>query len=113
MTVESLTGSWKEKSGNAIYIFGDAYNFEYHLAPNPRVQKDLGFVQKGIWTLSTENCSVGQAKGNLYIQAGTDRCCHNAYFLGENLVLTALAPPTFGGVCSDRVLIRDTGRRES
>lgn len=100
----NLTGTWKEKSGGATYVFDDGFNFEFRLAPNPRVMNDFGTVKKGIWTLAPDNCAVGSSKGNLYIQAGTDRCCYNAYFLGSNLVLTAIVQPTFVGVCSDRVL---------
>jgi hypothetical protein len=99
------TGTWVEKSGGTTYNFGDGYNFEYRRAPNPRVQNDFGTVEKGAWTVSPDSCAVGTAKGNLYIQAGTERCCYNAYFLGNNLVLSALAQPVFVGVCSDRVLI--------
>ena len=106
ITQNALTGTWVEKAGNATYTFGDGYNFEFHLAPNPRVLGDFGTVGKGIWTLAPDSCSVGSTKGNLYIQSGTDRCCHSAYFLGNNLVLTAIVRPQFIGVCSDRVLVR-------
>jgi hypothetical protein len=92
-----LIGAWSEKAGEATYTFGDGYNFEY---------RNTSAVEKGVWTLATDNCAVGSTKGNLYIQAGTDRCCYNAYFLGDNLVLTALAKPVYTGVCSDRVLVR-------
>lgn len=100
------SGTWVEKSGNATYIFDEGYNFEYRRAPNAMISNDFGSVEKGIWTAAPENCTVGAAKGNLYIQAGTDRCCYNAYFLGSNLVLSALAKPVYVGVCSDRVLVR-------
>ena len=101
-----LFGTWVEKSGDASFIFGDGYNFEYRVPPNPKLLGDSGTDGKGIWTLGPGSCSVGDTKGNLYIQSGTSRCCHNAYFLGANLVLTAVVPPRFIGVCSDRVLIR-------
>jgi hypothetical protein len=107
LTSDAITGAWKEKSGDATYTFGSGYNFEFRRAPNTRVQNDFGTVESGIWTIAPENCAVGSAKGNLYIQAGTERCCHNAYFLGNNLVLTAVVQPRFVGVCSDRVLIRE------
>ena len=107
LTSDALTGVWKEKSGDATYTFGSGYDFEYRRAPNPRVQNDFGTVERGVWTIAPENCAVGSAKGNLYIQAGTERCCYNAYFLGNNLVLTAVVQPRFVGVCSDRVLTRE------
>lgn len=91
----ALSGTWVEKAGNAVYVFDDGYNFEYHNAQT---------TEKGVWAMATDNCTVGSSKGNLYIQAGTDRCCYNASFYGENLVLTALATPRYVGVCSDRVL---------
>ena len=94
-----LAGAWSEKSGEATYTFGDGYNFEYRNKPS---------LEKGVWTVAANNCAVGPNKGNLYIQAGTNRCCYNAYFLGENLVLTALATPVYTGVCSDRVLVRQS-----
>lgn len=99
-------GAWVEKSGNSTYIFDDGYNFEFRRAPNASIGNDFGTVEKGIWTTAPDSCAVGPAKGNLYIQAGTYRCCYNAYFLGSNLVLSALAQPVYVGVCSDRVLVR-------
>ena len=99
ITPQVLTGVWVEKAGNAVYTFSDGYNFEYRNTPN---------LERGIWTLAPDNCAVGSSKGNLYVQAGTYRCCHNAHFLGSNLVLTALAQPAYTGVCSDRVLVRQT-----
>jgi hypothetical protein len=106
ITQSDLTGTWVEKSGNATYVFGDGYNFEFRRAPDPQMGGDFGTVGRGIWTLARDGCSVGSTKGNLYIQSGTDRCCHNAYFLGDNLVLTAIVRPQFISVCSDRVLTR-------
>ena len=100
-------GTWVEKSGDATYTFGDGYNFEYRRAPNSKIQNDFGIVEKGIWTVSPGSCTVGATKGNLYIQAGTERCCYNAYFLGSNLVLSALVQPVYTGVCSDRVLVNE------
>jgi hypothetical protein len=106
-TQDSLNGTWIEKAGRATYIFGDGYNFEFRLAPNPSPYvQGISTIEKGIWTLAPDICSVGSSNGNLYIQSGTDRCCHKAVFYGSNLVLTAVAQPRFTGVCSDRVLVR-------
>ena len=92
-----VSGTWAEKSGGAIYVFDDGFDFEYR---NNRV------VKKGVWQMAAGSCAVGLSKGNLYIQAGTERCCYSATFLGNNLVLTALTNPAHQGVCSDRVLIQ-------
>ena len=102
----SPVGTWREKSGPASYNFLDGYNFEYRRAPNLNYSNDTGAVEKGIWTAGPNSCSVGSSQGNLYIQAGTERCCYNASFLGENFALSALVQPRFVGVCSDRVLVR-------
>lgn len=108
LTQSALTGTWVEKAGEATYVFGDGYNFEYRRSPHPRLSGDVGTIQKGIWRLASDICSVGSSKGNLYVQAGTERCCHSAYFLGNNLVLTAIPEPmqALNVVCSDRVLVR-------
>lgn len=102
----SPVGTWQEKSGSASYNFLDGYNFEYRRAPNLNYSNDTGTLEEGIWTAGPKSCSVGSSQGNLYIQAGTERCCYNASFLGENLVLSTLVQPRFVGVCSDRVLGR-------
>ncbi len=101
-------GNWHEKRGPASYEFADGYNFEYRRAANPGYTNDPGTIEKGIWTAGPKSCSVGPEQGNLYIQAGTERCCYSAGFLGENLVLSALSQPRFVGVCSDRVLVRSS-----
>jgi hypothetical protein len=94
----SLLGTWVEKHGNTSYTFGSGYNLEF---------RTRGLAQHGIWAYAPGNCAVGDSQGNLYIQAGTDRCCHSASLLGSNLVLSAVVQPRFVGVCSDRVLVRE------
>ena len=69
--------------------------------------------KKGTWQTGADMCWVGDGgvKGNLMIHLGTERCCHRAYFLGKNLVLNSLAKPRYGGVCDDRVLIKDSDKK--
>ena len=94
---DALLGTWIEKHGDTSYTFSSGYSLEFRTGR---------FAKHGVWTYAPGNCAVGGTQGNLYIQAGTDRCCHNASLLGNNLVLTAVVQPRFVGVCSDRVLVR-------
>lgn len=94
---DALLGTWIEKHGDTSYNFGHGHSLVFRTGR---------FAKHGVWTYAPGACAVGESQGNLYIQAGTDRCCHNASLMGSNLVLTAVVQPRFVGVCSDRVLVR-------
>ncbi|MGY1411247.1 hypothetical protein ACW5EG_16955 [Luteimonas sp. A611] len=94
---DALLGIWVERHGDTSYSFMLEHSLEFRTGR---------LAKHGVWTYAPGNCAVGESQGNLYIQAGTERCCHNASLLGSNLVLTAVVQPRFVGVCSDRVLVR-------
>lgn len=39
----------------------------------------------GAYQLANDICSAGDAKGNLWVLAGSTRCCYKAYFLAGTL----------------------------
>ena len=102
-----LLGVWKEKDGTAVYSFLRGHEFKYQYIYPSREQKR----KSGAYQTGTDICSVGNINGNLMIHLGTERCCHIAYFLGKNLVLNSIAKPRFGGVCDDRVLVKEDEKK--
>lgn len=99
---KSLLGAWREKSGAAVYVFDRNNDFVFRQAAE-------GLPQGGAWQFAKEVCLIPQSgqKGNLMLHVGTDRCCFQAYMLGSNLILSSLPPRSYG-VCSDRVLVKDS-----
>lgn len=106
-----MLGVWKEKdagasAGTATYTFQKDHEFEFR-----RIYKDgSGGKESGAWEMGSDICWIGDrgTKGNLMIHLGTDRCCHLAYFLGKNLILSNVGGSTFSwSVCADRVLVRE------
>ncbi len=106
-----LLGVWKEKnryvSGSTItYTFQNDHEFEF-----TRILKDgSGGITSGAWEMGSRICWISDkgTKGNLMIHLGTDRCCHLAYFLGKNLILSNVSGERSSwSVCADRVLVRE------
>jgi len=116
VTEATLRGTWKEKSGDKVYVFGNKHEFEYRFLNNRyvnNVKQEWVEREAGAWEFGPEICALGNIKGNLFTHVGTQRCCHTAYFLGSNLVLTSVAPPRFEGACSDRVLVREPSEAQT
>lgn len=71
-------------------------------------RKDLPVTKRldGAYQLANDVCSAGDAKGNLWVVAGSTRCCYKAYFLADTLVLDAIGNSidTIGGTCKARTL---------
>jgi len=98
----SLLGEWKEKDGDAVYVFKNNHEFEGTFEV---LLSDKTSHRFGAWQTGTELCSSGKTKGNLTIYVGTQLCCHSAFFLGENLILQSIGSVT-SVVCLNRVLIK-------
>ncbi len=116
VTAGNIRGVWKEKSGDNVYVFGSNHEFEYRYLNNRyvnNVKQEWVERESGAWQFAPEMCELGKQKGNLMIHVGTKRCCHVAFFLGANLVLNSVAPPQFDGVCSDRVLVKESAQSET
>ena len=106
-----IFGIWTEKtrdlSGTTI-----TYNFQKdHEFAFTQIYKDSSDGKKsGAWQMGSDICWVGDrgTKGNLMIHLGTDRCCHLAYFLGKNLILSNVGGSNSSwSACADRVLVRE------
>ncbi len=108
VTESKLRGVWIEKGGDTVYSFGKNHEFEFRYvnSATKKVESELG-----AWEFGLGMCELGKARGNIFTHVGTQRCCHNAYFLGTNLVLVSLAPQY--GACSDRVLVREPAKAQT
>ena len=111
LSPSELLGVWKEKTGDPsgstiTYAFQKDHEFEF-----TQIHKDgSGGKKSGAWQIGGDICWIGDrgTKGNLMIHLGTDRCCHLAYFLGKNLILSNVGGSTFSwSACADRVLVRE------
>jgi len=95
-----LLGVWKEKDtgypGVLTYTFQKDHEFIF-----TRIFGDgSGGKKLGAW-------QTGKGRCDLMIHLGTDKCCHQAYFLGKNLILTDVdGYSSSSSVCADRVLVR-------
>ena len=106
-----LLGVWKEKnrdvSGSTItYTFQNDHEFEFTQFP----EDGSSSKNPGAWQMGRDICRINDTgtKGNLMIHLGTDRCCHLAYFLGKNLILSNVSGERSSwSVCADRVLVRE------
>ena len=108
----ALLGVWKEKTGNTTYSFLKDHEFQYQEYHDPPARPQ---EKKGVWEAGKDSCCLEGNRttaGNLMIRVGTDVCCHNAYFLGKNLVLSALSAPRYTGPCSNRVLTREASNED-
>jgi hypothetical protein len=103
----ALLGLWKEKHVgvyHVTYSFQKDHEFEFRQIYHDGSEDK----ESGAWQFGTDICWVSDTgtKGNLMIHLGTDRCCHLAYFLGQNLILSEVGS-NLGDVCNDRVLVKD------
>lgn len=79
---QRLLGVWHEREGDAVYKFRKDHEFQYEDVLAGKQRKAYG-----VWESRTFLCSLREG-GNLMIHYETYRCCHRAYFLGKNLILS-------------------------
>ncbi|RZB33606.1 MAG: hypothetical protein SRB2_03872 [Desulfobacteraceae bacterium Eth-SRB2] len=106
-----IIGRWKDKSeptsfqyefkkGNE-FIYTHKWNYE---------GKTKTRVYKGVWEIgawSITRSSGTSRECNLTLYAGTEECCFNFKFIGDNLILTnEYRSNSYGDMCKNRVLIK-------
>jgi hypothetical protein len=110
ITSNDLLGVWKKKTavlGTPVtYVFQKDHEFEFIQT----YRDGSGGKKTGAWQMGERMCWVGDGgiKGNLMIHIETDQCCHLAYFLGKNLILSNIGGSRLSwSPCADRVLVRE------
>jgi len=101
----TIAGRWSDsesRSGDEFTFYGTGHFALTYQRKDVPVTKRLD----GAYQLSNDVCNSGDAKGNLWIVAGSTRCCYKAYFLADTLVLDAVGNTisTIAGTCKARTL---------
>lgn len=107
----SIIGRWKDKSNPSSYLyeFKERNEFIYTKKWDSK-GKTKKNVYKGVWEIGAWdiNRSSGiNSKCNLMIYAGTEECCFNFKFIGDNLILTnKYKSESYSDMCKNRVLLK-------
>lgn len=114
----ALRGTWFVGGSEfrEAFTFSGEGEFVHSYIVTKKGAKDIPTVEKefeGAYKLASPACSVGAAKGNLWIVKDSDRCCFNAYLIGKTLVLDEIRGPVVlppGDLCNSKTLKRDSQR---
>ena len=114
ISLADLKGTWtteKSERESMVIEFREDQRFSYTYAfqnPSKKSPKQLPTTKDGGYQLGAKACALGDQSGNLWLAAGSTRCCLNAYKLGSMLVLDAIrAAGEFPfGLCMNRTMVR-------
>ncbi|CAB1368196.1 exported protein of unknown function [Denitratisoma oestradiolicum] len=110
-TMSNIVGRWNDsetRSGEE-FMFYSTGSFALTF---PRTDVPVTKRLDGAYQLGSNTCNVGDANGNLWIVTGSIRCCYDAYFLADVLVLDIVGKTLgTGGMCKARTLKKQLSRK--